>query len=117
MEPRSAREAAGRVQQDGTVLFWHKLPERWWCEAEDMTDDETPERYGSDGFRWIAEQCGDWFFAIPLGAFKDENDVKRIVVEPVHRLIAGDDSQDALGPIKDDLCLPPEHQELRAEAS
>ena len=86
-------------------------------EAEDMTDDEASERYGSDGFRWIGEQSGDWFFAVPLDALKDEKDVQCLVVNPLYRLIAGDDSQDVLGPIKDDLCLPPEHQDLLAEAS
>lgn len=83
-------------------------------EAEDMTYDE---RYNSDGFRWIGEKSGDWFFAVPLDALKGEKDVQRLVVNPLYRLIAGDNSQDALGPIQDELCLPPEHQELSAEAS
>ncbi|WP_157767328.1 hypothetical protein [Paracoccus yeei] len=86
-------------------------------EAEDMTDDEAPERYSSDGFRWIGERCGDWFYAVPLDALKSEADVQRLVANPLARLIGGDASEAVLGPIKDDLCLPPEHQGSLAEAS
>ncbi|MCV2449274.1 hypothetical protein [Paracoccus sp. DMF] len=86
-------------------------------EAEDMTDDEAPERYSSDGFRWIGERCGDWFYAVPLDALKSEADVQRLVANPLARLIGGDASEAVLGPIKDKLCLPPQHQELSAEAS
>jgi len=102
--------------QTGQFCFGTDFPNAGG-EAEDMTDDEASERYGSDGFRWIGEQSGDWFFAVPLDALKGEKDVQCLVVNPLHRLIAGDDSQDVLGLIKDDLCLPPEHQELVAEAS
>ncbi len=86
-------------------------------EAEDMTDDEAPERYSSDCFRWIGERCGDWFYAVPLDALKSEADVQRLVANPLARLIGGDASEAVLGPIKDELCLPPQHQELSAEAS
>ena len=81
-----------------------------------MTDDENSERYDSDGYRWIGQFCGAWFFAVPLDSLRNEADVDRLVVKPLFRLITRETSEDVLGAIKDDLCLPPEHQREAPEA-
>lgn len=103
------------VGEEGNFSYGTDFPNAGG-EAEDMDDDGVAERYNSDGFRWIGERCEDWFFSVPLDALTNEADVQRLVVDPLDYLIAGKSSQEALGAIRDALCLPPKHQEALAEA-
>lgn len=79
-------------------------------EAEDMDEDGGGVRYYSDGLRWQPVDAPEWFFAIPLNSLENDSAIQRLIVHPLKQMIDGATSEEALGPFRGEICVPPDHQ-------
>lgn len=63
-----------------------------------------------DGLRWTfdSDDGKSWFFSVPLDNLTSNKAVEELATGPMLRLIRGEDVQSVLGPLKAQLCVPPE---------
>lgn len=106
---KRAKILVGYVGSDEAFDFGTDFPNAGG-EAEYMLDDGTAQRYYSDGLRWQAESAPEWFFAVPLNSLENDSAIQRLIVHPLLRMIDGATSEEALGPVRDEICVPPDHQ-------
>ncbi|MDO5704176.1 MAG: hypothetical protein Q4G49_03765 [Paracoccus sp. (in: a-proteobacteria)] len=65
----------------------------------------------TDKYRWHHEDKS-WFYAVPLDMLDSRDAVLNYIVGPTHALIRDEDAETVLGPIRDNLCLPPQTSQV-----
>jgi hypothetical protein len=107
---------SGREQAKLFAAFSGKDDYPWELGELCLDGDGKCENTRSEGRRWFwfedEEEYEDiWFYCVPLDSLKDRESLKRIVVDPLVRLIKGkpDEDEEAFKGVNDtELCMPPD---------
>lgn len=96
-------------RQAKVIAGYSPEPDDFWIFEADGFD-TTGMLEGAKSAKWRWDWTDDlrmWFFAVPLGALKNESDVRRLLVVPLMQMIGGESAEVALGGISSEICMPP----------
>ncbi|MBB1493397.1 hypothetical protein H5395_18410, partial [Paracoccus sp. MC1854] len=114
---KRAKVLVGYVGSNEGPFYFSKNFPNVGGEAENMDEDGVGVRYHSDGLRWRPADAPEWFFTVPLNSLENDSAIQRLIVHPLKQMIGGATSEEALGPVRDEICLPPDHQHCQVSSA